>query len=198
MAVSPDRYRQHLQALLPPGIALQTEPDSELDTLLGRIAGYLAEVDANAQIVLAETTDPRRTLKLLPEWEASLGLPDSCTVGEQTLLARQQAIIAKLTDTGGARIPRYLQITNALGYPNATITRFRDHTCELTCEEPVCEREWRFVWQLNLPGGTRQVDSTCESGCEEPIRTWGDTLLDCVIHREAPATGTVLISYGGN
>ncbi|WP_024303334.1 YmfQ family protein [Pseudogulbenkiania sp. MAI-1] len=197
MAVSADRYRQQLQALLPPGIALQAEPDSELDILLSRLAGFLGEVDASAQIVLAEA-DPLRALKLLPEWEASLGLPDSCTVGEQTLLARQQAVVAKLTDTGGARIPRYLRIANALGYPDATINRFRDHTCELTCEDPVCEREWRFVWRLDLPSGTRLVDSTCESGCEEPIRTWGDTMLDCVIHREAPATGTVLISYGGN
>ncbi|WP_114152653.1 YmfQ family protein [Chromobacterium haemolyticum] len=196
MAMTAAHYQQQLAALLPPGLALKAEEGSELATLLASLAARLADADARAQLLLQES-DPRRAVALLPEWEASLGLPDACTVGEQTLLARQQAVVAKLTDTGGARVPRFLQLAERLGYPGATITRFRYHHCEMSCEEPLQDIGWRHTWALNLPAGTRVVEATTESGTEEPLRTWGDTMIECVIRREAPAVSTVLIAYGG-
>lgn len=189
-------YQQQLAALLPPGLALMAEDGSELATLLAALAAKLADADARAQLLLQES-DPRRAVALLPEWEASLGLPDACTVGEQTLLARQQAVVAKLTDAGGARAPRFLQLAARLGYPGATITRYRYHHCEMSCEEPLQDIGWRHTWALILPAGTRVVEATTESGAEEPLRTWGDTMIECVIRRESPAVSTVLIAYGG-
>ncbi|OWY40078.1 hypothetical protein CEK28_04905 [Xenophilus sp. AP218F] len=195
MAVT-DRYQRQLAALLPPGLAMQTG-EGELADLTQRYAAVFAAIDARAQQLLQES-DPRRAVALLPEWEASLGLPDACTVGEQTLLARQQAVVAKLTDAGGARVPRFLGLAAALGYPGATITRHRYHTCEMSCEEPLNDIGWRHTWTLNLPSGARVIDATTESTVDEPLRTWGDTMIDCVMHREAPAVSTVLIAYGGN
>lgn len=197
MAISAGRYAQHLAALLPPGLALQAEADGEMAQLLGTQAAVLAAIDSRAQLLLQES-DPRRSVLLLTEWEASLGLPDACTVGEQTLLARQQAVLAKLTDAGGARVPRYLQLAASLGYPGATITRHRYHNCEMTCEAPLNDMGWRHTWTMNLPNSAQVVEATTESTVEEPLRTWGDTMIDCVMHREAPAVSTVLIAYGGN
>ncbi|EEG08219.1 YmfQ family protein [Pseudogulbenkiania ferrooxidans] len=192
-----DRYADQLAKLLPPGQALQAEPGSDMAIVLGSIATFLAEVDTRASILLAES-DPRQAVYLLDEWEASLGLPDSCTVGEQTIIDRQKSVVAKLTDRGGARVTRYIKLAEALGYPGATVTRYRSHTCEQTCEDPIQDEDWRFAWTLTLPSGTRVVDSTCESSCEDPLRTWGDSVLECVIQREAPAISTALIAYGGN
>lgn len=189
-------YQQQLAALLPPGLALIAEDGSELAALLATLAARLADADARAQL-LRQESDPRRAVALLPEWEASLGLPDACSVGEQTLLSRQQAVVAKLTDAGGARVPRFLQLAARLGYPGATITRFRYHHCEMSCETPLQDIGWRHTWALNLPAGARVVEATTESGAEEPLRTWGDTMIECVIRREAPAVSTVLIAYGG-
>ncbi|MEN6082815.1 YmfQ family protein [Chromobacterium piscinae] len=196
MAMTAAHYQQQLAALLPPGLALMAEEGSELATLLAALATKLADTDARAQLLLQES-DPRRAAALLPEWEASLGLPDACTVGEQTLLARQQAVVAKLTDTGGARVPRFLQLAARLGYPGATITRFRYHHCEMSCEMPLQDIGWRHTWALNVTAGTRVMEATTESGSDEPLRTWGDTMMECVIRRETPAVSTVLIAYGG-
>ncbi|WP_114152985.1 YmfQ family protein [Chromobacterium haemolyticum] len=196
MAISAGRYAQHLAALLPPGLALQAEGDSELAQLLGTQAEVLAAIDSRAQLLLQES-DPRRSVLLLTEWETSLGLPDACTLGEQTLLARQQAVLAKLTDIGGARVPRYLRMAESLGYPGATITRHRYHHCEMSCEAPLNDSGWRHSWTLNLPSGAKITEATTESGVEESLRTWGDSMIECVIHREAPACSTALVAYGG-
>ncbi len=197
MALSAEHYARQLAALLPPGIAFESEPGSDMAELLQRVGGYLAAADSRAN-QLRDEANPYRTLALLPEWEASLGLPDSCSVGAPTLAERRAAIIARLTDAGGARIPRFVQIAKAMGYPDATTRRFAAHTCELSCEAPIYSEDWRFAWQLAVPQQVRVIDSTCESGVEDPLRVWGSTELECIITRECPQPSTVLISYGAS
>lgn len=187
-------YREALWALLPPGPAWSRDSPA-LAAWVNVAAKRLAAVDAAVQTLLAEA-NPYRTLALLPEWEASLGLPDSCSVGAPTLAERRAAIVARLTDAGGARIPRFVQIAKAMGYPDATTRRFVAHTCELSCEAPIYSEDWRFAWLLAVPQQVRVIDGTCESGVEDPLRVWGSTELECIITRECPQPSTVLISYG--
>lgn len=197
MAMTADQYKRQLVQLLPPGPALQVVDGSELDAVLGWMATFLAEVDVRADIVRTEA-NPQRAVQLLAEWEGSLGLPDSCTVGAQTIAERQIAVTQKLTDRRGARISRYVQLAAMLGYPGATTKRFSYHNCEMSCETPVNEISSRFVWMLNVPAGTRVVESTVESGTDDPLVVWGDSVLECVIHRETPAISSALIAYGGS
>lgn len=196
MAVSAEQYAQQLANLLPPGAALASEPGSEMAELLARLGVFLAAAHNRAEQLLDEAY-PWHALELLPEWEASLGLPDNCSAAPQTLQQRRAALVARLVDTGGARIHRFIRIAEVLGYPDATTHRFREHTAEVTCEDPICERDWRFYWRLCLPNGVLVEESNCESGAEDPLRWWGNTELECVMHRECPQPSTVLISYGG-
>lgn len=197
MALSAEHYARQLAALLPPGIAFESEPGSDMAELLHRVGSYLAAADSRAN-QLRDEANPYRTLALLPEWEASLGLPDSCSVGAPTLAERRAAIIARLTDAGGARIPRFVQIAKAMGYDGVSTSRFKPHTCEMSCESPIYSDDWRFAWQLNVPQQTVAIESTCESGVEDPLRVWGSTELECVISRECPQPSIVLISYGAS
>jgi len=195
MAVSAEQYAQQLANLLPPGAALSAEPGSELAELLARLGKFLAGAHNRAEQLLDEAT-PWHTLELLPEWETSLGLPDSCSVGTPTLAERRASLVAKLTDVGGARIARFVQIAAALGYSGASTRRFAAHTCEFSCETPLYSEDWRFSWQLRVPTAVNAKDSTCESGAEDPIRVWGNSQLSCILARECPQPATVLISYG--
>ncbi len=195
MAVSAEEYAQQLANLLPPGPALAAEPGSEMAELLDRLGKFLTGTHRRAEQLLDEAI-PWYALELLPEWEASLGLPDSCNVGPPTLAERRASLAAKLTDAGGARIARFVQIAATLGYPGASTQRFAAHTCEFSCEAPIYSEDWRFTWQLKVPVTVRVADSTCESGTEEPIRVWGNSRLSCVLARECPQPSTVLISYG--
>lgn len=195
MAVSAEQYALHLANLLPHGAALAAEPGSEMAELLSRLGRFLAATHNRGEQLLDEAS-PWHTLELLPEWDTSLGLPDSCSVSTPTLAERRASLVAKLTDAGGARIARFVQLATALGYPGATTQRFSAHTCEFSCETPLNSEDWRFSWQLRLPTAVSTKDSTCESGVEDPIQAWGNTQLSCVIAQECPQPSTVLISYG--
>lgn len=189
-------YREALWALLPPGPAWSRDTPA-LAAWVNVAAKRLSAVDADVQNLLAEA-NPYSTLALLPEWEDSLGLPDSCSVGAPTLAERRAAIVARLTDAGGARIPRFVQIAKALGYDGVSTSRFRVHTCESNCEEPLYEEAWRFAWALNIPGDIRITERTCEDSCEDPLRTWGNAELECVMARECPQPSILLITYGAS
>lgn len=197
MAVSAEQYAQQLANLLPPGIALAAEPGSEMAELLARLGKFLAAAHNRGEQLLAEAS-PWHTLELLPEWETSLALPDSCSVAVPTLAERRASLEAKLTDAGGARIGRFVQIARALGYEGVTTSRFPVHTCESHCELPLYEEAWRFAWGLNIPGEVRITERTCEDSCEDPLRTWGNAELECVMARECPQPSILLITYGAS
>ena len=80
-----------LSALLPSGDAWPTEPDSVQQQALRALAAGFAVLHARANVLVDEAF-PASTSELLPEWEASLGLPDACSPAEQTVLMRQQAV----------------------------------------------------------------------------------------------------------
>ena len=195
MGITTQQYFTLLKNLLPPGMAFNIEDDTaELGQTLIYLASWLKQADERVQTIFSES-DPRAPLMLLPEWERSLGLPDECTAFTPTILQRQQAVYAKFSDEGGARIPKYLALAQALGYQNTTITRFKVHTCEMDCETPIFDENWRFAWQINLPKAITVIEATCQSTVEEPLRSWGDTTIECVINREAQAIGQVLFAY---
>ena len=148
MAVSD--YDELLRKLLPPGMALDACNQPEAAELVNKTAVEL-HAAADLELKLFAEIDPRISTQLLSEWEASLGLPDRCTVGQQTLGERQRAAYAKIVGGGGARRTRYLAILNALGYTDAAIDRSRLWTCEMPCDQPVFDDpQWRFIWRIDL------------------------------------------------
>ena len=187
-------YIDALWALLPPGPAWSRD-DPVLAAWVTVAARRLAAIDEALQRLLSEA-DPYQVLAMLPDWEASLGLPDSCSVVTPTLAERRAALVARLTDAGGARLARFVQIAAALGYPGASTQRFTAHTCEQSCEAPLYSADWRFSWQLKISESVNAKGSTCESGVEDPLSVWGNAQLSCIMARECPQPSTVLISYG--
>lgn len=189
-------YLEALIKLLPPGLAMNPE-SIELHDLLAKTAAELhavAELDA----ILFGETDPRQATFLLPEYEASLGLPDRCSIGIQTLTEQRAAVYAKLVNQGGARRSRYLAILSAFGYPNSDIERHTLTTCENDCENALFDHiEWLFTWSVTLPENPQFVEATCESHCQEPLATWGNTQIECVLHREKQAHTHLIFKYIG-
>lgn len=198
MAVSAEAlpYFNALAALLPPGIALNPEGD-ELQDLLAKTAQELLLVE-QMEVQLYTEQDPRNCKYLLPEWEASFGLPDKCMrQGSQTFEERRRAVYAKFIDVGGARRTRYELLLAAIGYPDAEIERCRLFTCETPVDQPLFEDpEWRFNWRINMGADSDLKEWTCESPCDEHLRVWGDAIAECVINRENSIISQVLFGYG--
>lgn len=165
-----DQYRHQLAALLPPGIALTAEPDSELDILLHKLAAQLAPV-AGTATQLQQDALPTSTAQLLDAWETAFNLPDELLPLSAGQPERQAWLLSKVTDLGGARIPRYLQLVRQLGFEQVQIKRLKPFTTRSPCGDGVWRPDARFAWVL------RVADTS-------PLMPL--SALQALIHREAP------------
>ena len=186
------QYRQMLGALLPHGPAWDAD-----DLLLTGFAPSLAAVHGRGDALMLET-DPRSVTELIDRYEQISGLPDSCAPpGVQTLQQRRQRLDAKLNLPGGINETFYLSQLRALGYNDVTITRYNksQFTCLSDCTDSLYSDEWRYYWQVNMPVTTQIAPMTAISNCTDSLRTWGDTVAECVLNKLAPSHTYVIFRY---
>ena len=126
-------------------------------------------------------------------YEGLYGLPDSCAPdGVQTLRQRQQRLDAKANVAGGINEQFYRNQLNALGYTTATIEQFQNLD---STPDPEWGEFWRYYWRVNIPADANVHWQTCSSTCDSAIRTWGDTVAECVIDKLAPSHTVVVFAY---
>lgn len=187
-----EQYRQMLEALLPRGPAWDAD-----DLLLTGFAPSLAAVHSRSDALMLET-DPRSVTELIDRYEQISGLPDSCAPpGVQTLQQRRQRLDAKLNLPGDINETFYLSQLRALDYNDVTITRYNksQFTCLSDCTDSLYSDEWRYYWQVNMPVTTQISPMTAISNCTDSLRTWGDTVAECVLEKLAPSHTYVIFRY---
>ncbi|KAB3151909.1 DUF2313 domain-containing protein, partial [Escherichia coli] len=137
--------------------------------------------------------DPGQSTELIERYEELYGLPDSCSpVGTQTLRQRQQRLEAKANVAGGINEQFFLDQLEALGYTGVTIEQFQNLDAS---PDPEWGDRWRYFWRVTLPVDAGAQWQTCTDACNTPIRTWGDTVAECVINKLCPSHTVVLFSY---
>jgi uncharacterized protein YmfQ (DUF2313 family) len=195
MGMSSAQYRDQLIALQPPGAALPVEPDSRWGRLLHALAEELARLDARAEDLRAEA-DPRTTSELLIDWERLAGLPDVCSLADETAEERRGAVHARIVSIGGQRAQYYIDIASALGF-TVTVHEFRPFKAGLSqAGDPLTNGDWAWAWEVRAAGVTAQFFRAGLSQAGDPLRLWGrEALLECAIARYAPAHTHVLFSY---
>lgn len=95
------RYTDVLLSLLPPGVALSTDTDTELYALADAIGVEFNRVDA-AAAELIEEADPRTTNNLLPDYERVYGLPGDNPNPPTTIDGRRAALLEAIRGLGDA------------------------------------------------------------------------------------------------
>ncbi|HHL0201221.1 YmfQ family protein [Raoultella ornithinolytica] len=186
------QYQQMLSALLPRGPAWNLD-----DLVLAGFAPSLASVHGRGDALMKEI-DPRSATELMERFETITGLPDSCAPpGTQTLQQRRQRLDAKLNLPGGINEAFYLGQLEALGYTGVTITRYNksQFTCLSDCTDSLYSDDWRYYWQVNMPVSTQLTPMTAISNCTDSLRTWGDTVAECVLEKLAPSHTYVIFRY---
>ncbi len=187
-----DHYEHLLATLLPRGPAW----DDDNPLLLG-LAQSLASAHQRADDLMREI-DPRTVTELINRYETITGLPDSCAPpGVQTLAQRRQRLDAKINLAGGINEAFYLAQLRALGYEDATISRYNKSVfrCTSTCLGGAFSDAWKFYWQVNFAQPTKIKNMTCAGNCTDSIRTWGDTVAECVMNKLAPSHTYVIFKY---
>lgn len=194
---SADDYKEVLKALLPPGRAWPRELGTFQDLVMGGLAPTFERLDARAQTLLVDAF-PGSTVELLPEWEATLGLPDPCEGEAQGLEQRRAQVVARLVNAGGQSIPYFLGVLARLGYTDATISQYAPFRADVDhADYPVYSSAWAFAWNINLPELRVFYFQADISSVGEALVTISDTAVFCTIDALKPAHTIVSYSSDG-
>lgn len=185
-----------LQALLPRGKAWPRDPDAVQTEVADALSPTYARQSAASNGLLLDSP-PFQLDQMLPEWEATLGLPDPCAGEAQSHAQRVSQVLAKLSGPGGQSVAYFIQLAALLGYANCTITTYAPFRCGRSdCGDPLGGVGWFFVWLLNAPDLPVTYFQCGQSTCGDPLYALGGDELRCTINRYAPAHTVVL--YSGN
>lgn len=189
-------YLQQLKDLLPRGRLWNAlrEEGKLFGQLLNALAQEFERVDA-ANNTLIDEADPRTALQLLPDWEAFVGLPDTCSGLGTTNQQRRDALLEALTSVGGQSRAYFIGLAEQLGFTDATIIEYDPHTVDESVDAPIYGADWQFVWKLSAampPVVQFNADSTVDESLGELAPT---TRLECIINQRKPAHTLALFEY---
>jgi uncharacterized protein YmfQ (DUF2313 family) len=189
-------YLEQLKTLLPPGQAFPREAGTTLHDLLDGMSIELARVDGRGEALPGEA-NPADTNELLVDWERVAGLPDKCAgVLEETLQGRRNALLTKLSSTGGQSAAYFIELAASLGY-TVTIEQFRPFRVGMSrAGDSLTNGAWVFTWLIRAPEVTVTSFRVGRSAVGERLRTWGNDTLECKINQLKPAHTIALFAYG--
>ena len=194
MAFSSSDFLSAFQALLPRGAVWPREPEAVQTQALAALMptwSRLAERDEN----LLVDAFPATTDELLPEWEASLGLPDPCAGESPTIQQRQAQVLARFAGAGGQSIAYLTSFAAQLGFA-ITIQQFAPARAGLLrAGQPAYGTAWAFAWQVTTAGTTTVRFRAGASAAGEPLGSWESAVLQCELQRLGPAHTTVIFAY---
>lgn len=184
--LSADDFHALLIDLLPRGPAWPRIAGTVLWNFWFVPADEYAAVMASDCHLLAESY-PCGAVALLPEWEATVGLPDVCTQAYWPVPVDQQQelVCAKLAARGGQSRAYFIALAAAYGF-TVTIT-----------EHP----PWRLGLERLCPtGGAGAIGpvGACQFWWAVNVQAVGPfepAVLECVIRRAAPAHTVVTFTY---
>jgi uncharacterized protein YmfQ (DUF2313 family) len=168
------------QRLMPRGRAWPTFLSAVMNQCLAALMPTYVRVSASLAGVL-QNAFPATTVFLIPEWQASLGLPDACTPSGAALQQQQAQIVEKFTRGGGQSVPYYTAVAALLGY-------------EITIVESAPEdRTWTVHAPVSAAGVLFRVG---QSRAGDPlVFNPGYAQLECVFNQIKPASRALLFSY---
>ncbi len=186
-------YRHAFQALLPTGAAWPRDDDSVQTRVARALAPTWARIDQRLGQLIADAF-PATAVGLLPEWEATLGLPDPCAGPAPSVQARQAQVAARIANPGGQSAAYITSFAAQLGYA-ITIQTFAPFRMGRSgFGQGLGTKAWYNAWSVTAPLNTvRKFRAGSRAG--ERLREWGNAVLECEIRRIAPAHTVVIFRY---
>jgi uncharacterized protein YmfQ (DUF2313 family) len=187
-------YLSALQSLMPRGRVWPRGPDALQTKVLAGLTPVYEQQTARANHLLVDAF-PLTTVELLPEWEATLGLPDPCAGVAPTVQARRAQVVARFTALGGQSVAYMKSFALSLGY-SITITQFMPARAGiLRAGSPLCGSDFAHAWRVNAPLNTSIAFLAGSSAAGEPLSSIGNAVLECELRQVAPAHTTVFFNY---
>lgn len=187
-------YLAGLQGLLAQGSAWPRDQDTNWTGLLTAWAPTYQRSGAAAVGLVADLF-PASTVSFLPEWEATLGLPDGCTPAGQVTAQRQAAVVTRLTARGGQSVPYFEGIAASLGN-TATVEEYGLFRVGVSAiGDAIAADAWAHAWTVRVQAEGLAYFEVGTSGVGEPLLSVSDGGLACLLGRLAPAHTTLTVTY---
>jgi uncharacterized protein YmfQ (DUF2313 family) len=189
-----DDYLVALQALLPRGRVWPRDPDAVLTKVAQGLVQSYQRSNASANDLLVDA-NPATTFQLLPEWEATLGLPDPCAGPAPTVQGRRAQVVARFTGVGGQTPAYMIGFANNLGY-SITINQYMPaRVGQSRVGQPLCGPAWAHAWSVSSALNTVVRSRVGTAAAGEPLATWGNAVLECELRAIAPAHTVLFFTY---
>jgi uncharacterized protein YmfQ (DUF2313 family) len=174
-------------SLMPTGKVWPRDVDSVIAQTIACLAPTYERQTQSLQDLLADAF-PSNPVQLLPEWEATLGLPNPFA-GVQTIPQRQAQVLQKFANDGGQSVPYFLSVIESLGFTGATITEYTPFCANVGVANGILYGQaWAFGWTVTIPNLSVQYFETNFSAANDALFTLiGTSELEYVIHQYAPA-----------
>ena len=186
-------YLWQFQRLLPRGRIWQRGWGTLQAEHLLTLMPTWARLHARAGDVIWETFPCTVSAEMLPEWEATLGLPDCEPL--DTIQQRQAAVCAKFAMRGGQSIDYFVELAAAHGY-KITITTYSAFRVDINrADEPLYGGAWDYAWTVTSELNTYVYFRADASHADEPLVAWGNEQLECLIRMYAPAHTIPMFEY---
>ncbi|WP_301542462.1 YmfQ family protein [Cupriavidus basilensis] len=188
-------YLRAFQSLMPRGRVWNADPDSIQTKAAAGLAPSYAAQTARSNNLLIDAF-PSTTYELLPEWEATLGLPDPCAGPSPSTQARRNQVVARLVNAGGQSATYFKRLASDLGYA-IDVTNHAPFRCgQSTAGQSVGGQDWSHTWSIYAATNTVVRFAAGQSVAGESLGSWGNSVLECELGAAAPAHTILLFTYG--
>jgi uncharacterized protein YmfQ (DUF2313 family) len=187
-------FLARLLQLLPRGRAWPRDPDAVLPQALATLVPSFVR-SAEAAVDLIAEALPSTTVQLLPEWQATLGLPDPCAGPVQSLQQARNQVVARFCDQGGQSQAYMIAYAGSLGYQiqiqQLAGARFGQTRFGQNFGGP----DWNFAWRVLAPSVTQSKLQFGAGRFGQPWSSFGNAVLQCELQAIAPAHTILLFGF---
>lgn len=153
-----------------------------------------SRLDARALQEIVESF-PCSTTELLPEWEATLGLPDPCVGPPGSVGQRRNAVCAKFSTRGGQSKAYYISVADALGFQIRIVEYTPFYASRQSAGDTCGEASWAYTWTIVSAPTSIIYFSAGQNFADEFLAYWGNLPLECAMNAIKPAHTQLIFNY---
>jgi hypothetical protein len=159
------------------------------------IGRSLERADASATSILAGSLPGSPGCNFIPEWEATLGLPDPCVGDNPTDDQRRDQVRARFIGTGGTSKQRYIEFAATLGF-GVTIKNYAPFRVGRSAVgQPIASDEWTFLWAVSIVSNPDSLPASlllCELNAIRPAKPPSSYWSDFMQRIDGPTVSATL------
>jgi uncharacterized protein YmfQ (DUF2313 family) len=192
MSYSQQDYLNTFLNLLPQGRLWDKEPGSPMYQAIASLILTISRLSDSASNLLTDsfigTTD-----FLLPEWQASLGLPDECQPANATFIQQRNQAIARFIGVGGQSVSFIIQYAATLGF-DISVTEYTNfHVGSSKAGSKL--GNLAFSWLITAPAELVDYFKVGSSKVCEKLVSLDSDVLVCEISAIQPAHSLVYYQF---